>query len=235
MASMASRTRAGELSARELTEACLDRIDVTNDRLNAFTVLMQRELCAAFDQADEDERPELRVAFHADDELDPGIGHRLDEKARHPHSAGPRELRADVELDGDLERFKEFIESRGSETGSWRGEVREPGRIDSGNTSAALVLTFVRWYFLVRALDRRAVMQERRSTWQSRMIIGWSGMRGSVSLAAALGMSTTAEGVECAELAKALTALGCTNGQGFHFAEPLDADAALDYWMSRNA
>jgi hypothetical protein len=24
----------------------------------------------------------------------------------------------------DLERFKEFIESRGTETGAWRGEVR---------------------------------------------------------------------------------------------------------------
>ena len=27
---------------------------------------------------------------------------------------------------GDLERFKEFIESRGRETGEWRGEVRNP-------------------------------------------------------------------------------------------------------------
>jgi uncharacterized membrane protein len=26
---------------------------------------------------------------------------------------------------GDLERFKEFIESRGRETGAWRGEVRQ--------------------------------------------------------------------------------------------------------------
>jgi hypothetical protein len=26
--------------------------------------------------------------------------------------------------EGDLERFKEFIESRGVETGAWRGEVR---------------------------------------------------------------------------------------------------------------
>ena len=28
---------------------------------------------------------------------------------------------------GDLERFKEFIEARGSETGAWRGEVDQPG------------------------------------------------------------------------------------------------------------
>ena len=29
----------------------------------------------------------------------------------------------DRRVKGDLERFKEFIESRGSETGAWRGEV----------------------------------------------------------------------------------------------------------------
>jgi hypothetical protein len=27
------------------------------------------------------------------------------------------------QVQGDLERFKEFIESRGVETGAWRGEV----------------------------------------------------------------------------------------------------------------
>jgi uncharacterized membrane protein len=27
---------------------------------------------------------------------------------------------------GDLERFKEFIESRGRETGAWRGEIKRP-------------------------------------------------------------------------------------------------------------
>jgi hypothetical protein len=26
---------------------------------------------------------------------------------------------------GDLERFKEFIETRGAETGAWRGEVSQ--------------------------------------------------------------------------------------------------------------
>ena len=29
-------------------------------------------------------------------------------------------------VDGDLKRFKEFIESRGSETGAWRGEIKDP-------------------------------------------------------------------------------------------------------------
>jgi uncharacterized membrane protein len=30
---------------------------------------------------------------------------------------------------GDLERFKEFVESRGTETGAWRGEVHEGERL----------------------------------------------------------------------------------------------------------
>jgi len=33
---------------------------------------------------------------------------------------------------GDLERFKEFIESRGQATGAWRGEV-DDGRVESGS------------------------------------------------------------------------------------------------------
>ncbi len=34
----------------------------------------------------------------------------------------------DRRVKGDLERFKEFIESRGSETGAWRGEVEAPAQ-----------------------------------------------------------------------------------------------------------
>ena len=30
-------------------------------------------------------------------------------------------------VDGDLKRFKEFVEARGTETGAWRGEVDRPG------------------------------------------------------------------------------------------------------------
>ena len=36
-------------------------------------------------------------------------------------------------VEGDLERFKEFIEGRGSETGAWRGEVHG-GAKAQGNT-----------------------------------------------------------------------------------------------------
>jgi diguanylate cyclase (GGDEF)-like protein len=56
-----------------------------------------------------------------------------------------------------------------------------------------------------------------------------------LSLAKALGMETTAEGIDNEELAHGLNELGCTYGQGFFFARPLTADAALAYWRERNA
>ena len=73
----------------------------------------------------------------------------------------------------------------------------------SGDSAAdlllwALVISFtvvvvrVLWGFLavfvVRALDRREIQRSRRSTWQSRAVISWAGMRGAVSLAAALAV-----------------------------------------------
>ncbi|MEG3085274.1 bifunctional diguanylate cyclase/phosphodiesterase [Sphingomonas sp. PB2P12] len=51
-------------------------------------------------------------------------------------------------------------------------------------------------------------------------------VRAILSLAQALGMKTTAEGVETFELSQTLTALGCTYGQGYFYARPLEADAA---------
>ena len=58
-------------------------------------------------------------------------------------------------------------------------------------------------------------------------------VRAVLSLAEALGMSTTAEGIETVELATTLATLGCASGQGFYFARPLPAEAALEYWKSR--
>jgi len=58
-------------------------------------------------------------------------------------------------------------------------------------------------------------------------------VRAVLSLAEALGMSTTAEGIETVELATTLATLGCASGQGYYFARPLEADAALEYWNSR--
>ena len=58
-------------------------------------------------------------------------------------------------------------------------------------------------------------------------------VRAVLSLADALGMSTTAEGIETVELATTLAALGCASGQGYYFAKPLEADEALRYWRDR--
>jgi len=51
-------------------------------------------------------------------------------------------------------------------------------------------------------------------------------VRAILGLAQALSMRTVAEGIETVECAQTLAALGCTYGQGFHYARPLDADAA---------
>jgi predicted signal transduction protein with EAL and GGDEF domain len=58
-------------------------------------------------------------------------------------------------------------------------------------------------------------------------------VRAVLSLAEALGMSTTAEGIETVELATTLATLGCASGQGFYFAKPLEQQAALEYWKAR--
>ncbi len=58
-------------------------------------------------------------------------------------------------------------------------------------------------------------------------------VRAVLSLAEALGMSTTAEGIETVELAMTLAALGCASGQGYYFAKPLEPEAAMEYWRSR--
>lgn len=54
-------------------------------------------------------------------------------------------------------------------------------------------------------------------------------VRAVLSLASALGMETTAEGIETKELSSTLAALGCSNGQGFYYAKPLCADDAYAF------
>ena len=44
--------------------------------------------------------------------------------------------------------------------------------------------------YVIRALDRRASQRARRVGWRPRMVVAWSGLRGSVSLAAALALPT---------------------------------------------
>ena len=43
----------------------------------------------------------------------------------------------DRQVKSDLKRFKEFIESRGSETGAWRGNVEAPGNAATGSAGLA--------------------------------------------------------------------------------------------------
>lgn len=57
-------------------------------------------------------------------------------------------------------------------------------------------------------------------------------VRAILGLADALGMRTTAEGVETVELAHTLSALGCTHGQGWHFGRPVPADEALARYLA---
>jgi monovalent cation/hydrogen antiporter len=58
--------------------------------------------------------------------------------------------------------------------------------------SAAVILTRIVWMntvpYVIRALDRRPQQRARRQGWRFRMIGAWSGMRGAVSLAAALAL-----------------------------------------------
>jgi monovalent cation/hydrogen antiporter len=60
--------------------------------------------------------------------------------------------------------------------------------------SAAVIVTRLVWQFtvvyLLRAVDRRESVRARRSPWQHRFVIGWAGMRGAVSLAAALALTS---------------------------------------------
>jgi Na+/H+ antiporter len=66
--------------------------------------------------------------------------------------------------------------------------------------SAVVIVVRLIWQFtivfVIRALDRRPIQRARRSTWRQRLVIGWSGMRGSVSLAAALAIPLRTEAHE---------------------------------------
>jgi CPA1 family monovalent cation:H+ antiporter len=42
--------------------------------------------------------------------------------------------------------------------------------------------------YVIRAIDRREAQRARRTTWRARLVISWAGMRGAVSLAAALAV-----------------------------------------------
>lgn len=91
-----------------------------------------------------EQRPDLRVAWHAEGAIANAGAvtfHKIDDDTTRvmvqmkyePGDAIDKvgEWLGLVErrLRGDLERFKGFVESRGGETGGWRGEVEEGRRI----------------------------------------------------------------------------------------------------------
>ena len=55
-----------------------------------------------------------------------------------------------------------------------------------------------------------------------------------LDLAAALGIRSVAEGVESAEVASTLLAMGCVAAQGYHFARPMNA-ASATAWLTQHS
>ena len=64
--------------------------------------------------------------------------------------------------------------------------------------SAVVIAVRLIWGFtvtyVIRALDRRPSQRERRASVRERLVVGWAGMRGSVSLAAALAIPLHVDG-----------------------------------------
>ena len=92
-----------------------------------------------FDAIIDEQVPDKRIAWHST--IGPKQGgvvtfHRLsDNKTRimlqmeydpqgFVEKAGDAVGAVSMRIQGDLERFKKFIESRGTETGAWRGEIQ---------------------------------------------------------------------------------------------------------------
>jgi CPA1 family monovalent cation:H+ antiporter len=63
---------------------------------------------------------------------------------------------------------------------------------DAAAVCGAVIATRLAWNFvltaLIRTIDRRPSQRARRASWQIRVVGGWAGMRGAVSLAAALAL-----------------------------------------------
>jgi c-di-GMP phosphodiesterase Gmr len=60
-------------------------------------------------------------------------------------------------------------------------------------------------------------------------------VRTVLSLARALGMKTTAEGIESEEISDVLRRLGCSVGQGYYYARPMNAEAAYAFLEADSA
>ncbi|GAB3432746.1 SRPBCC family protein [Actinophytocola sediminis] len=96
-----------------------------------------------FDAEITEQHPDERVAWHTvDGPRHAGVVtfHRIDDRTTRVHlqmeyspQSLPEKAAAALgvvskRVQGDLDRFKEFIERRGAETGQWRGEVSRPAQ-----------------------------------------------------------------------------------------------------------
>jgi uncharacterized membrane protein len=112
------------------------QIDDTHLRWRAKVAGKEKEWTAEITE----QRPDERVAWkNVDGTENAGVVtfHRIDEGVSRVtaqidaepegvvESAGEAVGLLDRRVRGDLERFKQFIESRGAETGAWRGEVKQ--------------------------------------------------------------------------------------------------------------
>jgi CPA1 family monovalent cation:H+ antiporter len=73
-------------------------------------------------------------------------------------------------------------------SGHSAGELIAWGLLISGVVIGVRLIWGFTTVYVIRALDRRPSQRSRRAGWRQRMVVGWAGMRGSVSLAAALAL-----------------------------------------------
>jgi monovalent cation/hydrogen antiporter len=73
-------------------------------------------------------------------------------------------------------------------SGHTTGELIAWGLLISGVVIAVRLIWQFTVVYVIRALDRREIQRTRRVGWQMRLIGGWAGMRGAVSIAAALAL-----------------------------------------------
>ncbi len=78
-------------------------------------------------------------------------------------------------------------------------------------------------------IDRSFVVEAERSEYHRALI------EATVRVARTLRMTTVAEGIETAEQAALITALGCDRGQGYLYCRPLEASALADWLATRPA
>ncbi len=77
-------------------------------------------------------------------------------------------------------------------------------------------------------IDRRFIMEMDRDPRSAACV------RAMIGLGQSLGVEVMAEGVESAETCASLVALGCRNGQGYYFSEPMPAPAVTELLRIRS-